>query len=430
MAECLDVYLHSIYAGRLIRESCGTMSFTYNPVYVAQGLPTLSLSLPPREKRYRGKIVSAFFFGALPGFVAIRHTPGRLMRRWLWNCLPGSLARKKKERYSHLPKRKRWAWLIDKGIEVGAVDLRPCGSPLSISDKSSEMVLDRRLISQINENPRLYASVDGQNYMIPVRFNEEQKLIFIKGRGPTFSTHFVKHMGKWDSAINELFCMRLARFVGLNVPDVSLHFIDGVPCFLIKRYDRMQSGQFIGILHQESLCQALGVPTGVWLERHGGASIKKSLALLQEYSVKPEYDKAEFLARVVFDHLIGCRDISGRNVSLLYRNGLPELAPAYDFSISSSNALKTPMSIGGERRSGKIRIQHWYDAVIDSDRRILYQQLHRLTKDCEEKANVLVGKMERENLQSSVCQIICEKISQYSNFIREELPHWPAKVGY
>lgn len=430
MERELDVYLHSIYAGRLTRGSCGTMSFTYDPAYVAQGLPTLSLSLPPREKRYRGKIVSAFFFGALPGFVAIRHTPGRLMRRWLWNCLPGSLARKKKERYSHLPNRNRWAWLIDKGIEVGAINLRPCGSPQSVPDKSSEMVLDWRLIGRINENPRLYASVDGQNHMIPIRFGERQKLVFVRGRGPTLSTHFLKHMGNWDSAINELFCMRLARSVGLNVPDVSLHFIDNIPCFLIKRYDRRQSGKFIEILHQESLCQALGVPTGVWLERHGGAGIKKSLALLQEYSVKPRHDKAEFLARIVFDHLIGCRDISGRNVSLLYRDGLPELAPAYDLAVSSSNAQKTPMSIGGERRSERIRIQHWYDAVTDSDRRILHRQLCRLSEDCEEKANVLVSEMEHEGLRSDAYQIICEKIAQYSSLIREELPYWPADAGH
>lgn len=430
MKQDLEVYLHSVYAGRLSRGFFGTISFTYDPAYVARGLPALSLSLPLREQRYQGKTVSAFFFGALPDLVSMRPTPTRFIRRWLWNCFPSSFARKLKERYSYLPARKRLAWLREKGIEIGGVDIRPHGVSPTVSGKSPEKVLDRRLIERMIENPRLYAFVGGQNAMVPVRFDNEQRLVFVKGRSPTLSTHFVKHLGKWDPAINELFCMRLARSVGLNVSGINLHLIGGVSCLLIQRYDRAQTGQSVRLLHQESLCQAAGVPTGVWLEYQGGIGIRESLVLLQEHSVRPERDKAEFLARLVFDYLIGCCDISGRNVSILYRDGRPELAPAYDLSMSLSNPTKIPMSIGGERRLEKIHIQHWHDAVQSTERHVLYRQLTRLAEDCEEKANALVSKMERENLQSGVYQIICEKISQHSNFIREELPHWPTKVGH
>jgi len=160
MKQELKVYLHSVYAGRLSRGFFGAISFTYDPAYVAQGLPALSLSLPLREQRYQGKIVSAFFFGALPDLVSMRPTPARFIRRWLWNCFPGSFARKLKERYSYLPVRKRWAWLIEKGIEVGAVDIRPHGVSPTVSDKSAEQFLDRGLlIDRMVENPCLYASV-------------------------------------------------------------------------------------------------------------------------------------------------------------------------------------------------------------------------------------------------------------------------------
>ena len=422
MKQELEVYLHSVYAGRLACGFFGTISFTYDPAYVTQGLPVLSLSLPLREQRYRGNCVSAFFFGALPDLVSMRPTPTRFMRRWFWNFFPGSFARKQKERYSYLPARKRWAWLMEKGIEIGAIDIRLHGVPLAISGKSSERVLDRGLIERVIENPRLYASVGGQHAMIPVRFDDDQRLVFVGGRSPTLSTHFVKHLGKLDSAINELFCMRLARSAGLNVPDVSLHFIGNVPCLLIQRYDRAQTSQSIRLLHQESLCQAAGVPTGVWLEHQGGIGIRQSLALLQEYSVRPECDKAEFLARVVFDHLVGCRDISGRNISMLYRDGLPELAPAYDFSITAAGALKTPMSIGGERRSEKICMRHWRNAVTDSDRRILYQKLRWLSGNCEEKANALAGEMEREGLPSGIYRTVCAGIAKRASLIKQQLP--------
>ena len=285
------------------------------------------------------------------------------------------------------------------------------------------MILDGGTISHINKDPRLYASIDGRNCIIPARLDGRGRWVLVKDRSPTLSTHLVKYMGEGNRAINELFCMRLANLVGLAVPHVEIRNIDGHLCYLIERYDRIQSSyetQSIKMLHQESLCQALGVPVGVWRERHGGPTVKQSLSLLHEHSSEPERDKAEFLARLVFGYLVGCLDIHGRNVSILYRNGYPELAPAYDLLVTELGA-RMPISIGGERIPEKICIQHWYNSVAKDDRHILHQQLERLSEDCEGKANKLIHVMEQEGLQSEVFDTVCTRISQRAGSIRRQL---------
>lgn len=432
----LDVYLHQVYAGRLTRDTFGTMSFTYESAYVTQNLPTLSFSLPPRKAPYRGKIVQAFFFGALPGFLTGRRKFSRLIRHWLWNLAPDQLAHDYKARYMDKrllgpPERKRWTWLVEKGVEVGAIYFCPaCNASPLVLEGDREVGLDGRILSRIDNDPE-YDSVDGRHCMIPARLDRERRVMWVRGRSPTLSTHFVKYVSKGDCPLNELFCMRLARSVGLVVPNVEVRAIDGNLCYLIERYDRKRLSRESGsveMLHQESLCQALGIPVGIWIERHGGPSVKQSLAFLHQHSSKPMQDKAEFLARLVFGYLIGCLDINGRNVSLLYRNGCPELAPAYDLSMSMVPA-NLAMSIGGVRTVESVRLQHWCSAVAEGDWQILWQQLHRLSAECEEKAFALAGQMEQEGLRSDVYQLICTGIAQRTGLIRQQLPKWPEKAG-
>ena len=44
----------------------------------------------------------------------------------------------------------------------------------------------------------------------------------------------------------------------------------------------------------------------------------------------PASDTIEFLDRVIFNFLVGNGDAHGKNFSILYRDGVPSLAPMYD----------------------------------------------------------------------------------------------------
>ena len=117
MKQELDVYLHYVYVGRLTRTDVGVISFVYDPNYVEQGLPALSVSMPLKEKPYRGRVVKSFFFTPLPDFaVWKKRTYDRLPRKLLWECVPSPFARARQAKYFYLSDRERFAFLSDNGI--------------------------------------------------------------------------------------------------------------------------------------------------------------------------------------------------------------------------------------------------------------------------------------------------------------------------
>ena len=427
MKQELDVYLHRIYAGRLTRMGFGAISFSYDPSYVERDLPTLSISMPPREKPYRGGVVKSFFFTPLPDFVVWKkRTFIRLLRKFLWSCVPGSLARDQKAKYFYLSERERFAFLKNKGISAGAVDLCPCGTSLAESDVNEEQseILEGELIRKIIADPKSsIASMGGSNKKIPVYIDKGSgDLVWVKGRKATSSTHILKNLDERETAINELFCMRLGQSVGLTVSAVEIRFIDGIPCFLVARYDRAQSddGQ-IKVFHQETFCQALGVLPGVVSERRGGPSVKKCLDLLDQHSAAPERDQAEFLMQIVFCYLIGRNDFNGRNLSLVYRNNQPELAPAHDLMGSFSWRDRLDMTIGGVRDPWKVGIRDWRRAVGEARFPVLREQLIRLPKECLENSRALLQEFKRENMFSERIEIICSRIAQRAHIIEQQL---------
>ena len=95
----------------------------------------------------------------------------------------------------------------------------------------------------------------------------EGKIVLIKDGAPT--THILKTMiaGFSDTVHNELFCMRLAARVGIEVPQVALHTVDDTCFLLIERYDREVKNRVTTRLHQEDICQALGILPYVKYER-------------------------------------------------------------------------------------------------------------------------------------------------------------------
>src|ERR1017187_2253840 len=66
--------------------------------------------------------------------------------------------------------------------------------------------------------------------------------------------------GEWDGhAENEHFSLRLARAAGLIVPNSSVqHFGDEI-AIVVERYDRVRNDGRWARIHQEDMCQALGL---------------------------------------------------------------------------------------------------------------------------------------------------------------------------
>src|SRR5262249_14502891 len=73
---------------------------------------------------------------------------------------------------------------------------------------------------------------------------------------------------------NEAFCMALARACGLTTAVVrTATSVSGLRYLVVERYDRDLTHDPIRRLHQEDLCQALGIPSDRKYEAEGGPGV-------------------------------------------------------------------------------------------------------------------------------------------------------------
>ncbi len=130
---------------------------------------------------------------------------------------------------------------------------------------------------------------------------------------------------------NELLTTRLARALSLSTVDVELLPVEGVELLLVRRYDRLVVDGAVRRLHQEDLCQALGVMPGTKYEQEGGPAFADALRVVRERSTEPLVDVQQLLRWIIFGLLAANADGHGRNLSLLYeRRSRTRLAPFYD----------------------------------------------------------------------------------------------------
>jgi len=148
----------------------------------------------------------------------------------------------------------------------------------------------------------------------------------------TPSTHILKpEIARFPNTVeNEAFCMRVAKHLGLAVANVETATFGGRKLIVVERYDRVvHSDGSVERIHQEDLCQAIGVSPDKKYEEDGGPSLARIADLLQA-TAGP--DSVEALLRAVtLNVLIGNGDAHAKNFSLLHEpSGALRLTPLYD----------------------------------------------------------------------------------------------------
>ena len=192
------------------------------------------------------------------------------------------------------------------------------------------------------------------------------------GRVPT--THILKPpTGEWDGhAENEHFSLRLAKAVGLIVPNSSVqHFGDEI-AIVVERYDRVRSDGRWARIHQEDMCQALGLHPTRKYESDGGPGARTIAELLREQSSNPEDDIQSFVDANIFNWLIAGTDAHAKNYALLLGgSGAVLFAPLYDlasilpYQTVDVQQAKLAMKIGGEYRLRYIGLRNWKKFAVD-----------------------------------------------------------------
>jgi len=147
--------------------------------------------------------------------------------------------------------------------------------------------------------------------------------------GATPSTHILKpdhpDADYRHSVINEWFVMRLARRLGLDVPDVHRRYVPS-PVYLIDRFDRFADAQGWQRRHVIDACQLLGLDRSF---KYSQGSME-SLAALANACRSPAVARARLFGWLVFNVLVGNGDAHLKNLSFLVSHEGIQLAPFYD----------------------------------------------------------------------------------------------------
>lgn len=152
------------------------------------------------------------------------------------------------------------------------------------------------------------------------------------------STHILKVEDRRypGLATMEHAAMALARRLGLTTADTQVVNLGGVDCLIVSRFDRTVDAGQVERVHQEDICQALGLDPQARqgrakYESHGGPGLVKVAGLLDRHAASPQRELTRLVQAITFTVLIGNGDAHAKNVSLLHTEpGVVELAPLYD----------------------------------------------------------------------------------------------------
>lgn len=188
------------------------------------------------------------------------------------------------------------------------------------------------------------------------------------GRTPT--THIIKPcIPGFDGLVeNEHLCLDIAARLGLHAARSFVLALDE-PYIVIERYDRLPpspGSPFPRRIHQEDLCQALGLMPTRKYQEDGGPGIAPIVTLIRRASADPEADVERFLQANMLNWLIGGTDGHAKNYSLLIdAHDAVRLAPLYDVSSQLPYpeliAQKVAMKIGSHYDIALVDTTDWRD---------------------------------------------------------------------
>jgi serine/threonine-protein kinase HipA len=187
-------------------------------------------------------------------------------------------------------------------------------------------------------------------------------------RGAEPTTHILKPAisGLEDHDLNEHLCLRAARAAGLLVAPSRVARFEDQSVVVVERYDRHRDATTVLRVHQEDVCQALGVSPDGKYEADGGPSAKRIVELLR--AVMPARIAADavwrFVDALAWNWIIAGTDAHAKNYSLLLSGNDVRFAPLYDVASALPYGFHVPklhlaMRVDDEYQLGVIAARHW-----------------------------------------------------------------------
>ncbi len=351
MTRELTVSLAEREVGALSEDAAGRFTFAYAPAWLDDpGSFAISLSLPLREQPHESAAAHAFFA----------------------NLLPEGRVRTMVARRLGLSEDNDFALLAALGGD--------CAGALAISESPpllpeqryrplapeelERLVRTGNVLSQLSGQDGIRLSLAGAQDKLPVHVGAGGELSLPLGSSP--STHLLKFASRDFKHLpaNEAFVGALARDLGLPAVQAELRTIGRGQHLLVERYDRTRDDAgVVSRLHQEDLCQALGLRPTQKYEEEGGPNFAQCYEEVADHSAEPALDTASLLRWLAFNVVVGNADGHAKNLSLLRGiDGRLRLAPSYDLVCTAAYptlSRNLAMSIGRTADPGEIRGSDW-----------------------------------------------------------------------
>ena len=323
----LLVLMHGVATARLRRDSTGRLSLVYDRQYSSHpdAVP-LSLAVPFQDGPHGHERVLCWLTSLLPD-------RSDVLRRWgsvygatdafgllatrIGHDCAGAVQFCRPDRLSELT-----------GRASGTV-------PLTRDQVAAE-------VAAMAQDPVRWAADDVEPYFSLGGYQNKLALHLLSsgwarpyGRVPT--THILKpsHAGAEAVAIVEHLCSAAARRLGLDAAGTALEIHADHPVVVVERYDRREGPQGWERVHQEDLCQALGIAGHLRREPDGGPGMGAIASLLRIHSTDPDTDVRKFAEALLWALVTINRDAHARNYSvMLEAGGIVRLAPLYDLNSS------------------------------------------------------------------------------------------------
>lgn len=363
----LGVFLNQERLGEIERRGPSRYRFTYVDGALEryeEGARVLSASLPIRRDAFSPAESAPFFEGLLPEG-AVRASIARSFR---------------------LSEEDGFGLLDALGADcAGAVEVLPPGAqPAPIGGGRYRNLSVEELDRLIRDLPRNPLGVDAKPDGVRLSLGGIQhKLVLARSRTqgvlPSGQSEFSQPLdgapsdcllkpefGQYEDLVaNEAFCMLVAGGVGLEAAWAEAMSVGSTPCLYVERFDRPRNpGGQVTRIHQEDMCQALGLLPAAKYEENGGPSILAIVELLRRLrGPRMARDINDFIHAVLLNFLLGNSDGHGKNFALLYE---PErgvrLAPLYDIvstSVYPDVTDRMAMAIGGVDDPVRVDIAAW-----------------------------------------------------------------------
>jgi len=286
------------------------------------------------------------------GFAISPHLPfnetytSSTIKRFLENLIPEGEGLEDIALFSRISKNNTFAIMHSIGYDTaGALFF---GENREANEPIFREILDEELTGRIEElesksiaiwDRKVRLSLAGVQAKLPVIIRDNKIGL---ANGTLSSTHIMKFQTKRNThiVVNELFCMRLAKKIGLKVANVELRRFGKYPTLLIERFDRVYKKDFVERLHIIDGCQMLDLPPTYKYEQNfgnmrdvahirEGASFKKLFKSAKLCSI-PAIAQLELLNWAMFNLIIGNSDAHGKNFSFFVHKKVIKPTPFYD----------------------------------------------------------------------------------------------------